>query len=1256
LLALLAPALFAQVAVVNGTYSNINSAARQYRVYYPAGTAVSAKLPVVVFIHGGGWYEGGLSDGTITPSACNNTDTIACRLAENGYVVYSIDYTLVSSFGGADLVITGTNTVSSNSTPFTAADVGSALLVLQTNGAGWNIGGYTVESAANGIGTLNGSPGTVGLTKGRFSKVSGATLWPVQWQDCNCFLQYMAGTLGVSVPGDPQNIFLFGHSAGAHLAGILGLAGNSAFATNCDQPSSNFTIRGIVAASPPTDLVTLYTETATAQSDIRNLLGCIPGYGDCNQVAMSASITNYVGENLPPYLSLSGIDDTTIPPENVQEASIDFANLSPPVTSQWVELSPSFYHDLDLYYFTPCSSDPTVGAEPSPCGSEGTAFTKALAFITSLQLYPGGLTIEAGNNQSIAEGTTAATALEVSVADQHGDALAGVTVTFTSGAGGSFSGASSAMVVTNSSGIATAPSLTVNSTPGPLTVTASSGGVSATFSLTITQQTTPASLAIVSGNNQSITEGGTGATPLAVSVTNQYGQTLAGVTVTFTSGAGGSFSGSSSAAVATNSSGIATAPALMVNSTPGPLSVIASTSSLNATFSLTITQQTAPASLAIVSGNNQSITEGGTAGTPLAVLVTNQYGQTLSGVTVTFTSGAGASFSGASSATVVSNSSGIATASPLTVNSTPGPLTVTASSSGVSATFSLTITQQTTPASLAIVSGNNQSITEGGTAGTPLAVLVTNQYGQTLSGVTVTFTSGAGASFSGANSAAAVTGATGVATAPALTANSNLGPLSVTASASGLSTTFSLTVVELTSAASLTIVSGNNQVITEGGTASTPLAVSVTNLYGQGLAGVSVTFTSATGGSFNGASSAAAVSDSTGLATAPALTVTSSPGPLSVTAGAANLKATFSLSIGQQTTPSALSITSGNYQSIAAGGTNATPLAVSVTNQYGQTVAGVGVTFTVNAGAGHQSGSFNGYGSFEVTSNSIGLATAPALTANSSPGPFMVTASTGAVSTTFWLNIGPLAAPFGYVDTPANNTTGVAGGLGVTGWALSPVGVRTIAIWRDPVAGEGTNWIYVGTAVVIAGSRPDVAEAFPGYPCGNCGWGAQILTNELPNTTGAAGVGNGTYTLHIIATDNIGQTAVIGSTVFTAANAESVLPFGTIDTPAQGQTVSGSSYVNFGWVLTPQPNLIPLNGSTIMVYVDNVAVGHPVYNNYRVDIATIFPGLQNSMGAVGYLYIDTTKLTNGLHSIYWTATDNAGHAGGIGSRFFNVQN
>ena len=36
--------------------------------------------------------------------------------------------------------------------------------------------------------------------------------------------------------------------------------------------------------------------------------------------------------------------------------------------------------------------------------------------------------------------------------------------------------------------------------------------------------------------------------------------------------------------------------------------------------------------------------------------------------------------------------------------------------------------------------------------------------------------------------------------------------------------------------------------------------------------------------------------------------------------------------------------------------------------------------------------------------------------------------------------------------------------------------------------------------------------------------------------------------------------------------------------------------------------------------------------------------------------LDTTKLTNGLHTIAWTATDSAGMTAGIGSRFFRVAN
>jgi hypothetical protein len=84
--------------------------------------------------------------------------------------------------------------------------------------------------------------------------------------------------------------------------------------------------------------------------------------------------------------------------------------------------------------------------------------------------------------------------------------------------------------------------------------------------------------------------------------------------------------------------------------------------------------------------------------------------------------------------------------------------------------------------------------------------------------------------------------------------------------------------------------------------------------------------------------------------------------------------------------------------------------------------------------------------------------------------------------------------------------------------------------------------------------------------------------------------------------------------------------------------------------------MIPTNGSTISVYVDGVNIGHPTYNLYRSDIATFFPGYANSNGAVGFFTLDTTKYTDGIHTINWLASDNAANTDGIGSRFFTVLN
>jgi len=69
-----------------------------------------------------------------------------------------------------------------------------------------------------------------------------------------------------------------------------------------------------------------------------------------------------------------------------------------------------------------------------------------------------------------------------------------------------------------------------------------------------------------------------------------------------------------------------------------------------------------------------------------------------------------------------------------------------------------------------------------------------------------------------------------------------------------------------------------------------------------------------------------------------------------------------------------------------------------------------------------------------------------------------------------------------------------------------------------------------------------------------------------------------------------------------------------------------------------------------------VRLGTVTYDNYREDIATIFPGYNNSNGAVGLIYLDSTAYENGVHTIGWFVQDDAGNADGIGSRFFRIEN
>jgi hypothetical protein len=241
---------------------------------------------------------------------------------------------------------------------------------------------------------------------------------------------------------------------------------------------------------------------------------------------------------------------------------------------------------------------------------------------------------------------------------------------------------------------------------------------------------------------------------------------------------------------------------------------------------------------------------------------------------------------------------------------------------------------------------------------------------------------------------------------------------------------------------------------------------------------------------------------------------------------------------------------------------------------------------------------------------------------------------------------GKSAKPFGVFSTPLDDAV-VSGSVPFTGWALDDIGVDSVKLYRI----ENKTDIFVGDALFVEGARPDVEAQYPDYPKAyQAGWGYMMLTHFLPEG------GNGTYTFKAVALDMEGNLITLGTKSIICDNANATKPFGALDSPAPGGTMSGISALVQGWALTPPPNNIALDGSSIDVYVDGLFLGHPTYNIFRADIASLFPGYLNSQGAHGYFYLDTTLFENGTHTIQWVAGDDAGNSDGIGSRYFNILN
>ncbi|HCO9069526.1 TPA: Ig-like domain-containing protein, partial [Escherichia coli] len=334
--------------------------------------------------------------------------------------------------------------------------------------------------------------------------------------------------------------------------------------------------------------------------------------------------------------------------------------------------------------------------------------------------------LEVTQDNAVADGAMANT-LRARVTDAFGNALAGQTVSVMAG-----NGATTAPTVTTQPDGTVEISVT-SQTAGISTVTATINNSTLSQNVTFIADVRTAKIAdLVVIKDGSEADGST-ANTLRVKVTDAFGNTLAGQTVSVLGGNGATTAptvitgpdGTVESSVTSQTAGISTVTATINNSSL----------SRNVTFIADV--RTAQiASLEVTQDN--AVADGAMANT-LRVKVTDAFGNVLAGQMVSVTAGNSATVA----STVTTHPDGTVEIS--VTSQTAGISTVTASINSSSQSQSVKFIADVSTAQIAVLEvTQDNSVADGSTANT-LLVRVTDAFGNTLAGQTVSVTAGNGA-------------------------------------------------------------------------------------------------------------------------------------------------------------------------------------------------------------------------------------------------------------------------------------------------------------------------------------------------------------------------------------------------------------------------------------------------------------------------------------------------------------------------------
>ncbi|ELY8836182.1 Ig-like domain-containing protein [Escherichia coli] len=528
--------------------------------------------------------------------------------------------------------------------------------------------------------------------------------------------------------------------------------------------------------------------------------------------------------------------------------------------------------------------------------------------------------LEVTQDNSVADGAMANT-LRVKVTDAFGNALAGQTVSVTVGNGATVA----PTAITGPDG--TVEISVTSQTAGTSAVTATINSSSQSRNVTFIADVSTAQIASLEVTQDNAVADGSTANTLRARVTDAFGNTLAGQTVSVLADNGAT----TAPTVTTQPDG--TVEIIVTSQTAGVSSVTASINNSTLSRNVTFVADVRTAKIAdLVVIKDGSVADGATANT-LQVKVTDANGNALAGQTVSVT----ADNSAMVALTVITEPDGTVEIS--VTSQTAGTSTVTASINSSSLSRNVTFVADVSTAKIAdLVVIQDNSVADGAMANT-LRMRVTDAFGNTLGGQTVSVT----ADNSAMVAPTAITGPDG--TVEISVTSQTAGTSAVTATINSSSQSRNVTFiadVRTAQIASLEVTQDN--AVADGSTANT-LRARVTDAFGNTLAGQTVSVLAD-----NGATTAPTVTTQPD-GTVEIIVTSQTAGVSSVTASINNStlsrNVTFVADVRTAKIADLVVIKDGSV----ADGATANTLQVKVTDANGNTLAGQTVSVTADNSA-----------------------------------------------------------------------------------------------------------------------------------------------------------------------------------------------------------------------------------------------------------------------------------------------------------------